>query len=172
MKNFRSFLIEKRRAPVKFKRLTKKPYIRPEANPDMEKFNAGIYPRYIREKEMTLLIKKLYNSKVDIAHLAQIAIDHKFFLYDSEVLTLPSTDVWKYREYDRDLTGKWSGSNTQADVDELRQSIAKEGIRDPLTITIDVADKEVYLGEGNHRLGLAIKELNIKKVPVNFRYLK
>lgn len=171
MKTFKQHLLEKRRTPIKFKKLSKNPYIRPDANPDMEKFNAGVYPRYVREKEMKGLIKTLYKSKVDVAHLAQIAIDHKFFLYDSEILMLPAKDVWIYREYDRGLTG-WSGSRTQADVEELRQSLAREGIQDPLQITIDVADREAYLGEGNHRLGLAIKELNIKTVPVNFRYLK
>lgn len=130
------------------------------------------FKEYMRsEQDLKKVIKEKYpTSKVTIQRIAELATNYKLMLADNIVIDFKSKDVWPWREYTRDLQGNGDG-NTPKQMDALRASIKKEGIRDPLMLHISRMDKgvNVYLGEGNHRIGLAL-ELGIRTVPVRFYY--
>ena len=52
---------------------------------------------------------------------------------------------------------------------ELLQGIKKDGVREPLIITLYKNERRAKISEGNHRLGVA-KELGLKDLPVRFLY--
>ncbi len=166
MKTFKQHFLEK---VVLVKRTTKEPYYM-KTPPD--KWELG-FKRYMRsEKQLKKVIGDNYSThKITIERIAQLAANHKIILVDNIVLDFKTKDVWPWREYTRDLTGDWSGGNTKSEIDKLRKDIQKNGIKNPLMLHISRQDKgvNVYLGEGNHRLGLAL-ELGIPKVPVRFYY--
>lgn len=74
----------------------------------------------------------------------------------------PIKDLLKYREY------IWNSEHFRDDdkyYNELKESIAKEGIRSP--IIFEIGKMGARVGEGNHRIAIA-QELGIEEVPVRF----
>lgn len=53
----------------------------------------------------------------------------------------------------------------KTDINKLKESIAKEGLNEPLILSFDPDMKKIKLGEGNHRLR-ALEELGYTKAPV------
>lgn len=97
---------------------------------------------------------------------------------EADKFEFPVEDLWKYREYDRLGADAWK---LPEEVQKLKDSIQKEGIKEPLSLTVGTPTRPVTKGqgavpvdakldEGNHRLALA-KALGIKKVPVVVRGL-
>lgn len=70
---------------------------------------------------------------------------------------VPTAWLAQFREYDRDPTTERFTT--------LRDSIAAEGIREPLLLEVSVLDGRAELTEGNHRLKVA-EELGLPTVPV------
>jgi hypothetical protein len=88
-------------------------------------------------------------------------------------LELPVDELWKHREYDRFGADRYK---TSEELNALKESIEKEGIKDPLTLNVATPNDPLIsggtreqvaakLGEGNHRLAIA-RKLGLKTVPV------
>lgn len=93
--------------------------------------------------------------------------------WERNQLELPVEELWKHREYNR--LGE-HGYKSPEELNALKESIQKEGIKDPLTLNVATPDRPLIsggtgeevaakLGEGNHRLALA-RKLGLKTVPV------
>lgn len=79
--------------------------------------------------------------------------------FGKNVEMLPVQELEKFQTHDR-RKQPWG-----ADMDELKADIEKNGIKEPLLIGYNHAEKKAVLWDGNHRLGVA-KELGIKELPV------
>lgn len=88
-----------------------------------------------------------------------------------EVLDYPSGPWQKdvYSSYseplDIDFLKQHSGNALgKTDIEALKQSIQKEGLKEPLIMSFDPKTQRMVLGEGNHRLE-ALRQLGYKKAP-------
>ena len=87
---------------------------------------------------------------------------------DGEILTVKAKDLIPFKEYD------WSREHNRHGVkswDELVHSIKTHGWKegDWGTLIMDRHTRQVYLGEGNHRLAVIAKELGPDyEVPISF----
>lgn len=134
------------------------------------------FPDYIRsERGMNEKLQELYGS-VNIDGIVKMFADHNIVVADNVTLpAVPTDQLYKYREYDREMKDGWTGKATQEEYDALKQSIGAEGIREPVILDMTRNHKdgsiEVKLGEGNHRLKIA-RELGITQIPVQLYYRK
>ena len=79
--------------------------------------------------------------------------------FDSEfVEAVPVSTMLPYIEYDRTVGG-------QPRIDELKESIGKDGIKEPLILEWSQATGRALITEGNHRLAAAV-QLGLTHVPV------
>ena len=93
-------------------------------------------------------------------------------LYDSVQPQIAIKDLDTIKEYDRKVIDGFTGSNTDKEVNKLKDSIKKSGIKQWGVVTITRlknGNVTAVLTEGNHRLMIA-KELNIKTMPIMFYY--
>ena len=152
MKTFKQHLIAASRRPTIFR----------GKNPE-------VFKEWIRSKSD---LSKMLNGKLTISKISRLAIDERKVLDERIVIDMPVDEVWRYREYDR-ARGAVGSNNTVEQWDALLKSIMKEGIKEPLMISIEMVSNrnqvEVILGEGNNRLWMA-RMLKIKTVPVRFYY--
>jgi hypothetical protein len=73
----------------------------------------------------------------------------------------------QYHEYDRPGRGPEGYAQTKPEYwDRLKNHIQQHGFEDPLTLEYNPDSGNAYLGEGNHRLGIA-EELGMTHVPVH-----
>ena len=71
-----------------------------------------------------------------------------------------ATDLaWRMKDRDRTV------DPSSTDLKALTESIKKDGIKEPITITVSTADDMAYVTDGNNRLAAA-RELGIKDVPI------
>lgn len=80
---------------------------------------------------------------------------------DPTVEMVKTEDIAPFIEYDRKEFPRYSTEK----VNELREDIKKNGIKEPLILYYGATKGNIILGEGNHRLMIA-KELGITEVPV------
>lgn len=66
-------------------------------------------------------------------------------------------DLHRYREYDRDMDKPY--------VEDLKEHIRQHGMGEPIKLEYNQDDGSVHIGEGNHRLQIAL-DLGLKAVPV------
>ena len=97
--------------------------------------------------------------------------------YVSTQMLADTVPQFNYPRYD---TGKFGGDFESGNLDEnpavlrdfeqsekptLKESIAQEGIKEPIEIEVLISNGEVSIGQGHHRLQAAI-ELGLEEVPV------
>ena len=78
-------------------------------------------------------------------------------------------DLWKYREYD------WSAEKHRGSKEQWNALliVLKKGYNPKYPILVVVGQNGVVkIGEGNHRLGLLLKTLGSKMVPVEFAFYR
>ena len=73
-----------------------------------------------------------------------------------------------YIEFDRSVT-KVEGKGTRY-LQDLKKSILKDGLLDPVILAVSKVSGRAYLFEGNHRM-VVMKELKAEWVPVKVNYL-
>lgn len=83
-----------------------------------------------------------------------------FSSYSHVVEMVPTVEVKRFMEFDRT---KYPGSDNR--INELSESIRKEGVKEPLIIQYSLSSKKALLTEGNHRLAAAMRE-GIEELPV------
>jgi hypothetical protein len=133
------------------------------------------FSQWIRSKDQVrhALQDKLGTTKASLENCIKLYTEHNIKIDDFVVLQFPTQDVYPFREYDRAIDDKdWTGKMTKDEYEELMQSIQNEGISNPGIIEISNfkdGNYEVILGEGNHRLKIAM-ELGIKLFPISFYY--
>ena len=74
---------------------------------------------------------------------------------------IPIMELYKFREFDR----KTYSPQGDHYYEELKKEIEKNGIITPLSMYYGVEDKRLSVGEGNHRIGIAL-DLGIESLPV------
>jgi hypothetical protein len=82
--------------------------------------------------------------------------------YGKDVEMLPVEELEKLATHDR------RKEPFGTDMDELKADIQKNGIKEPLELGYNHAEKKAVIWDGNHRLGVA-KELGIKELPVRVK---
>lgn len=80
---------------------------------------------------------------------------------DQNVEMVRTEDLVPYREFDRAKVPNWR----EEKINELREDIRKNGIKEPLILSYGATKGNTILGEGNTRLMIA-QELGIPEVPV------
>jgi hypothetical protein len=83
-----------------------------------------------------------------------------FYPWHETTEMVPTEHMLRYRDVDREEQEKYPGQ-----LHEQRESIKKEGIKEPLILIYGKADQTATLGEGNTRLANA-HALGISHVPV------
>lgn len=76
--------------------------------------------------------------------------------------TMPTSVLATMRDVDRNLTPK-----SNKELADITNSIKKEGIKKPVTVTVSTADNMAYITDGNTRVTVA-NNLGVKDVPVKF----
>lgn len=107
------------------------------------------------------LVERAFNLLEDDESPSQKTINHYYSNknnYHSELV--PTKDLLRYREYDRSRHEKYPGH-----YDEVKNDIAKNGIKYPGTLHYDHKTHKTYAGEGNTRISAA-HELGITHVPM------
>ena len=83
---------------------------------------------------------------------------------------LPTNILWNYKEFDRNTEGHNIESACMGfritSLNNLSSEIIKNGIKNPLTLTIFRDINKVLLTDGNHRLAVAIR-VRLQACPVN-----
>ena len=133
------------------------------------------FAQYVRSKSELIDVLKDKYGKGSIDHIVRLFAEHNILVADNVEINAPVNELYKYREYDRDMVNGWTGKATQEEYDDLKQQIAAEGIKQAATLDMtrnhDNGNVEVKLGEGNHRLKIA-RELGIDTMPLRFYYRK
>lgn len=134
------------------------------------------FVKYSTLKELPGHLKEHFkDSTVSLKSITELFAHHNIALRDSEQLMVPTEQLIHYREFDRKVVDNWTGKMSGEEREELKQNIKEKGFDKTqylmLTIIREPDRVEVYLGEGNHRLSIA-RELNIKKLPLKFHYIK
>ena len=167
-KNFKTFFNESLLLEVRKRIITKG--VPPEG-----------FKEYMRsEQEVRNTIRKSFNKPVTIETVLKIYAMENKLVDDSVFLKFPAKTLWKYREHDRNIfvdRGKyeWNGMNTREYYNELKLDIMKNGIKEKLWMMVGRkknGDVESYLGEGNHRLAIAMELDEKMEMPVYFRYYR
>lgn len=111
--------------------------------------------------------------KLTIENCIKLYTEHNLKIDDYVVINFKTESVYPFREYDRDIDDNdWTGKMTKEEYVELMKDVQREGIKNPGTLEISNfkdGNYEVLLGEGNHRLKIAIA-LGINSYPVSFYY--
>jgi hypothetical protein len=132
------------------------------------------FSQWARSKDQVRLAirDKLGSPKMSLENCIKLYTEHNIKIDDYVVLEFPTHDVYPYREYDRELKNGWTGKMDQDEYIELMSDIKRKGIQQPGVLDIvNLKDGlyEAYLGEGNHRLKIAMA-LGIKQFPITFYY--
>ncbi|MFJ1827462.1 ParB/RepB/Spo0J family partition protein [Streptomyces sp. NPDC088178] len=56
-------------------------------------------------------------------------------------------------------------------VEELKQSIAKRGLKEPILLGVSARYPDVYVGDGHHR-AIALMELGVSSFPFHWYWIK
>lgn len=83
----------------------------------------------------------------------------------SDIEMMPTDEVAKYREFERDREGVGARPDSKVNIDELVKDIEQNGVASPLSMIYYQGDKTAILGEGNHRLAAALR-MGMPEVPV------
>jgi hypothetical protein len=134
------------------------------------------FPDYVgSEQQLLAAIKDHGGTQISVDAIVQLFAKHNFIVSDNVQLDVPTEQVYKYREYDRETKDGFTGTNTQEQYEKIKQDIQDSGIKEPLMLRLGRKRGDgtvhVYLGEGNLRLRIA-RELKIKQVPLRFYYIK
>lgn len=133
------------------------------------------FPVYLRSiGDIKSACNNFFKSEITVYNIIKLFSQHNNIVVDSIQLMVPPESLIPYREYTRDVVDGYTGKHTEAEFNDLKSRIAKNGITEPLMLCLarlKSGDVKVYLGEGNHRLKIAT-ELDIKKVPLRFVYYK
>jgi hypothetical protein len=132
------------------------------------------FSKYIRSlSELRSISKELLGrSEVTLQCIIDLFAIHNYKLADNFTPVLKIADLWKIREYDRDLIDGYTGKNSTKEMEDLKTEFKKHGIMVNGWVRIDRrknGDVEVLLTEGNHRVKIA-RELGIKEMPIMFTY--
>ena len=76
-----------------------------------------------------------------------------FFDQSHDYQMVKTTELWKYREFDRMLTPK--SGNEHDHLKQIRRFILKNGFQEPLIISCDLTTDQAYVSEGTHGLWVA-----------------
>ena len=130
--------------------------------------------KYVRgpEELKELLSEHQGTSKITLDGIIKLFAENYKAIDERYRPELSVKDIYNVREYDRKLINGFTGTNNAVELADLEASIKKEGIKQPGIITIERQKNgsvTVILGEGNHRLSLALK-LGIRTMPIRFHY--
>ena len=89
--------------------------------------------------------------------------------------TLPTSILWKYKEFDRNTEGHNIESACMGfritSLENLSKDISANGIKKPLTLTVFRNINKVLVTDGNHRLAVATG-VNLQDCPVNIEFFE
>jgi len=77
--------------------------------------------------------------------------------FEEYIEYVPTQALWEFREYDRPLDDEYTA--------DLAKHIKTYGIRSPIILEYNVDTGQVHIGEGNHRLKIALEQ-GLEAVPV------
>jgi len=111
--------------------------------------------------EGTLPIRDEDGTVIDRVRIKSVKLNpkKKDYILGHKVELVPLYSLYRYREYD------FSDLREPDQLEEMKESLLKEGWKEPLMIVYYKKDKYLTLGEGNHRLHAA-KDLGMTHVPV------
>ncbi len=130
---------------------------------------------WLRSKEQVreALQDRLGTPKASVENCIKLYTEHNIKIDDYVTIEFPTEQVYPFREYDREMNDGWTGKMTQDEYTALVKDVQENGIKEPGVLDI-INNKdgtyEVRLGEGNHRLKIAM-ELGIKAYPLRFYYM-
>lgn len=131
------------------------------------------FAQWLRSKEQVrhAIQKHLETPKMSLKNCIALYTEYNIKIDDFVTLNFPVKSVLPYREYDRDMKNGYTGKMSQNEYTNLMKDISKHGVKEPgiLDISVNGADYQIQLGEGNHRLRIAEK-LGIEKFPLTFSY--
>jgi len=110
--------------------------------------------------------------KLSLSNCIKLYTDHNYKIDDYVIIHFPTTAIYQFREYDREMNDGWTGKLTSEEYTELMKDIEKKGISFPGILEIrhtGNSNYEALLGEGNHRLKIALA-LGIDSYPMSFSY--
>ncbi len=131
------------------------------------------YVRGMEDLKETLQ-EKFGNSEITVENIANLFALYNIIIVDSIALELDVNDLKQYMEWSRDLVDDWSGKMTTTEFNKLKSDIQQNGIKNYGVLDLrrlSNGDIEVYLGEGNHRMKVALN-IGIEKFPVRLYYRK
>lgn len=137
--------------------------------------NHESFAQWLRSEEQVrkALQDNLGTPKMTLKNCIALYTEYNIKIDDYVTLNFPTKDVYPYREYDREMKDGWTGKMDQEEYTGLMKDIKKNGIRNPGVLDIVNLKNgayEVQLGEGNHRLRMAIA-LGIEAFPLHFYYM-
>lgn len=127
------------------------------------------YPDWVRSESNT---KALLDNKITLKGVIDLFAHKNIAVSDSVTLDIPVSELYKIREYDRNIKDNSTGTNTKEEYKELLKSIKRTGIQESGVVTIERlrnGNVTAILGEGNHRLRIA-KLLKLKTIPIRFKF--
>jgi len=147
--------------------------------PNRVKFRGTTNPprsSYIHSHEdlKTTLQEKFKNTNVTVENITNLFAIHNIILERSLVLEFGVADLKQYREWERELIDGYTGSLSTDDYLKLKADIQKNGIKQHGVLDMvreDNGGVSVYLGEGNHRMKVALS-LGFEKFPATIGYHK
>jgi len=134
----------------------------------------GSFAKYIRSTASLseILAERFGSPSLILDNCIRLYTEYNYKIVDSITVEFPVDQIYKYREYDRKVVNNFTGKMTGEEYAELRSDIEQNGIMNYGVLNIyskGRADYGVVLGEGNHRLRIAM-ELGIPVMPLKFYY--
>lgn len=134
------------------------------------------FSSYIRSYDdlRDTLKEKFGNSNITVENIANLFALYNIMIDERLIIELNIDDLKQYREWERELVDDWTGKMTGEEYAALKADIQKNGIKQRGVLDLSRegnGDALAYLGEGNHRMKVAIS-LGLKKFPVALYYHK
>jgi hypothetical protein len=136
------------------------------------------FVEYLRSPQMVKeALAEHYPGKATIDNIVRLFSEHNIAIADNVVLKGTPESLVPYREYSRESTNDWgwTGKLSGEEFEELKADIKENGIKNPGIFYMERnrndGSVKAYLGEGNHRLRIAL-ELGLKSYPLKFGYYK
>ncbi len=132
------------------------------------------FAQWLRSKEQVrnAIQKNLETPKMSLKNCISLYTEYNIKIDDFVILEFPVKSVFQYREYDRDIKDGYTGKMDQEEYTDLMKDIRKHGMKEPGILDIRDLKSGMYsvqLGEGNHRLRIAV-QLGMNNMPIRFSY--
>lgn len=127
-------------------------------------------PQQVREA-----LLEHYPNSASFENIVRLFAEHNIAIADNVVLKISPQSLIAFREYSRNSKEGWTGKMYDHEFEQLKADIKENGIKEPGIFYMhrnrEDGSVKAYLGEGNHRLRIAL-ELGIVSFPIRFSYYK